>query len=120
MGNFIVIGILVVIVILALSPTIKHFKGQGSCCGGGSSEIKENKKLTEPKLGEKMIEIEGMHCDHCKNSVEHAINKIDGAACKVNLKKKTATVAYSETIQNDRLKEAIESLGFEVKSISEK
>lgn len=33
MGNIIVIIIIGAIVLLALRPTIKHFKGKGGCCG---------------------------------------------------------------------------------------
>ena len=116
MGNIIIIGILVIAAAFALSSSIKHFKGQGGCCGGGGS-VKEHKKLDAPKIGEKCILIEGMHCENCQNRVEHAINKIEGAVCNVNLKKKTATVSYSREIQEEELRNAVTRLGYEVKGI---
>lgn len=115
-GNIIIIGILVIVAAFALSSTIKHFKGQGGCCGGGGS-VKEYKELDAPKIGEKCILIEGMHCENCQNRVEHAINKIEGAVCKVNLKKKKATVSYSREIQEEELRNVVTGLGYEVKAI---
>lgn len=116
MGNIIIIGILVIVAAFALSSTINHFKGQGGCCGGGG-RVKEYKKLDAPKIGEKCILIEGMHCENCQNRVEHAINRIEGAVCKVNLKKKMATVSYSREIQEEELRNVVTKLGYEVKAI---
>ena len=54
MGTIIIIAILVVIVAAAVISSKKHFKGEGGCCGGGSdSAPAQDKKLTEPKIGEK-------------------------------------------------------------------
>lgn len=117
MGNIIIVGILIVVIALALSSTLKHFKGEGGCCGGSGSVGKETKKLSAPKLGEKEVMIEGMHCENCKNSVERAVNSISGAVCKVKLKKKLAIVSYSEEIEDSVIKSVIEAQGFEVKSI---
>lgn len=113
MGTVIVAAVLIVIVVLAVGSSLKHMKGEGGCCGGGG-EIKESKKLDAPKIGEKEITIEGMHCDHCKNSVERAVNKIDGAVCKVNLKRKKAKISYSREVSDEALKQAVESAGFQV------
>ncbi len=67
---------------------IQHGKGEGGCCGGGGS-IKDDKKvLTGDIIATKIVTIDGMHCENCKNSIEHQINRIDGASCEVNLKRK--------------------------------
>lgn len=118
MSTAIICVILVLIIVLAVFNSVKHFKGEGGCCGGGGS-VKETKTLDAPKLGEKKILIEGMHCENCKNRVEHVVNQLDGAVCKVNLRKKTATVSYSREIAEEELKRVIEKAGYEVKSISQ-
>ncbi len=119
MGNVIIIAILVILCGTGLSSYIGHVKGKGGgCCGGGEDTVAEEKELDAPKLGEKVIQIEGMHCDNCKNSVERAVNRMDGAMCKVNLKKKLAVVEYSREPDESELKRVIENLGFEVKGIS--
>ncbi len=80
--------IILMVLIYGVKGTIKHFKGEGACCGGGSGPVKAKRKvLKKPKIGEKVIQIEGMHCDHCKQSVTSELNKIDGVAAKVKLKK---------------------------------
>lgn len=123
MGTAVVVIVLVIVVLLALSPTIKHFKGEGGCCGGGSDEEKgffsrfKKKKLDSAKIGEMEVQIEGMHCENCKNSVERAVNAIDGAVCRVNLRKNVARVEYSRVIEEEEIMEAIEGEGFEVKGI---
>ena len=68
--------------------TLKHLKGESPCCGGGDTIIIEDKKLDGPVIGKKTVKISGMHCDHCVRAVTEAINKIDGASAKVNLKRK--------------------------------
>ena len=45
MDNFIIIGIITVIVAVGIYYTVKHFKGEGGCCGGGS--FKPKKKEAE-------------------------------------------------------------------------
>ena len=75
------------------------------------------KALAEPKLGEKVLAVEGMHCENCEIRVENALNRLDGVLCKVNLKKKTAAVSYSKEVSDELLKETVEKLGYEVTAI---
>lgn len=120
MGTAIVVGILIVLVVIALLSSKKHLKGEGGCCGGGGGTIAEHKELDAPQIGEKIIRIEGMHCENCKNSVERAVNRIDDVVCKVDLKKKTASVIYSSEPDEEELRKAVERLDFKVVSIEEK
>ena len=118
MSTIIIIAVLIVIVAAAVISSKKHFKGEGGCCGGGSDSVpSQDKKLTEPKIGEKHVYIEGMHCNNCKNSIENAINKYDGVACHVFLKKKMAVVEYSTEISDDKIRNAIEFLDFKITKI---
>ena len=116
MENAIIIGILVVVIVVALLRMKKHFRG-GGCCGSGSTTVRSKKKLTEPKIGEKVLVVEGMHCENCQNRVEHGLNRLDGVVCRVNLKKKTATVSYSTEVSEELLRETVEKLGYQVTEI---
>ena len=87
MANVIVVAVVIVLLGFALKGTLKHLKGESPCCGGGDTIIIEDKKLDGPVIGKKTVKISGMHCDHCVRAVTEAINKIDGASAKVNLKK---------------------------------
>ena len=69
-------------------------------------------------MGKKTVKIQGMHCDHCVASVTEAINSIDGASAKVDLKKEEAVVSYDRTLDDDKIRKAVEKAGFKVVSIS--
>ncbi len=118
-GTILVIVILIIIIFFAVKNSIKHAKGEGSCCGGGGSDKPERKMLKGKKLGEKIIYIEGMRCEHCKNAVEGVINKIEGAKASVNLKKNIAVVSYDREINDEELRNAVEKKDFKVIRITD-
>lgn len=113
MDNYIILGILAVILVFAASRAVKHFMG-GGCCGSGSNTIRSKKELAGPKLGEKVMTIEGMHCVNCEIRVENALNRLEHVAAKVNWKKKTAVISFSAEISDQALKETVEKLGYQV------
>ena len=115
MENLIIILILAVIIVLGVQSSIKHFKGQGGCCGG-SSEKRPKKKLGHV-IAKRIFTVEGMTCEHCRNRVEHCINEIDGAAAKVNLGKKEAVISLEKEVSDEVLKEAVEKAGYQVTAI---
>lgn len=112
MENFIIIAILAAMVLIGIRSSMKHFKGEGGCCGGGSAPVK--KKKLKKVIATKTVIIEGMSCEHCKNRVEQRINEIDGAAARVNLKKKQATVSLAKDVSDEQLRAVIEKAGYEV------
>lgn len=116
MEDYIIIGIILIAVAFAVLRAVKHFRG-GGCCGSGGTTIRDKKALTEPKLGEKQLMIQGMHCENCAIRIENALNRLDGVLCKVNLKKKLATVSYSKEVSPELLKDAVEKLGYTVTEI---
>ena len=98
MANAIVVIVVIIIMLFAGKGAYKHLKGEGACCGGG-------------------LKITGMHCENCVASVTRAINRIDGAAAKVSLKKGEAVVSYDREISNEELKKVVEDRGYHVVSI---
>lgn len=116
MGTQIVIGVLIVVVFIALSSSVKHFKGEGGCCGGNAAP-KARKKRLHQVVGTKRIQVEGMHCDNCRKNVENGLNSLEQVNAKVNLKEKTAIVKLGEEIPDDVLVAAIENLGYRVAGI---
>lgn len=60
------------------------------------------------------LQVNGMSCMHCVNSIEGAMKALDADA-KVNLADGTVTVAYdSGKLSLPSIKEAIEDQGYEV------
>ncbi len=115
MGNYIMIGIIAVIIIIAILSSVKHFKGEGGCCGGGSYKPKR-KKLSGIKYT-KTFKVGGMHCEHCKRRVEEAVNDLKGVAGRVNLKKGELTVSYAENVSDEIIKAKIERAGYTVEPL---
>lgn len=48
MSNVIIIVILSIMILLGIKETVKHFKGEGVCCGGAS--VKPKKKKLKNKV----------------------------------------------------------------------
>ena len=117
MKNIIIFLVIAVILIFAIRSSIKHFKGQSSCCGGNGNSKLKKKKLKGPKTAEKIIYIEGMNCEHCKQNVEQRINEINGAVAKVNLNKNMAVVSTDRPISDEILIKAVEKANFKVRDI---
>lgn len=77
------------------------------------------KNKEESKMSKKIISIEGMSCNHCKMSVEKALNSIEGVTkVEVSLENKNAIIESSKEIDDNKIKETIESEGFAVKNIN--
>lgn len=112
MGDFIVIGVVFAIVAIGVIYSVKHFKGEGGCCGGGTYKPKR-KKLSRV-ISQKTFKIDGMHCEQCKNRVEKALNDIEGVAGRVNLKKGEATVSYAQEVPDGIIREKLQKAGYTV------
>ena len=116
MTDYIIIGIIAVVAMIGLAGTIKHFKCEGGCCGGGSSYKPRKKKLSSVHY-QKTFAVEGMHCNHCKARVEEVVNGIEGVAAHVDLEKGLLTVSYAEDVPDDLIKSRIERAGYKANAI---
>ncbi|MDY4021148.1 copper chaperone CopZ [Staphylococcus borealis] len=65
----------------------------------------------------KVMHVEGMSCDHCRNAVESALAKLNGVtSAEVDLDKHQVRVDYDEDrVSVEQMKEAIEDQGYDVK-----
>ncbi len=63
----------------------------------------------------KVIYVEGMHCEHCAKKVENALKTLEGVLkVKVNLNSKEVVIISKETIADEKLREIIESLDYQI------
>ena len=66
----------------------------------------------------KKITIEGMSCNHCVRHVTEALDDLEGVSnIEVNLKEKNALIEVETTVSEDKIKLAIEDVGYEVVGI---
>lgn len=117
MENIIIIVVLIFLFAFGIRALIKHFRHENSCCGGGSQAAKVPEKKLDNVIGQKILRVDGMTCDHCKGWVEKAINEIDGASAKVNLKTKEAVVSLAREISDEEIIAAVKKAGYRVVEI---
>ena len=118
MENYIIVAVIVLAVGFGIDSAVRHFKGQGGCCGGGSSYRPKKKRLSEIRY-QKIFTVEGMHCEHCKRRVEEVVNNIQGVAGRVDLKRGELTVSYAEDVADEKIRSKIERAGYTVSGIRE-
>lgn len=62
-----------------------------------------------------ILKVEGMACNHCAHAIKAELSEIEGVKeVVVSLEEKTVTVEHEGNVAESKLKESIESLGYEV------
>lgn len=113
MINVILVLFIIVIFAFALRNSIKHFKGEGSCCGGDNGTLVEKKQLENPVVEKKIVFTEGMKCSECAKKLWNSLNKIEELSVKkVNFKNGTAVFEASRNISAEEIKSAVENAGY--------
>lgn len=88
-----------------------------SCNTGNRNAKSDEATMGQSKIVETTINIGGMHCDMCVNSIEKGINELDGiTAVAVSLNDSTAKVSYDvQKVQLAQIEKAIEKRGYSIK-----
>lgn len=115
MTDMIILLVVAAVVAFGVYSTVKKRKEKSSCCSGGTYKAKE-KKLGSVAL-QKTAVVEGMTCQHCVNRVMEALNSIEGASAKVNLRKGIAVISMEQPMDDAVFRTAIEKAGYTVKEI---
>lgn len=66
---------------------------------------------------EKRLVIEGLHCGQCLNTIEQALNAIEGVTAKVDLT--GAEVSLNKSITDSALTRAVQEAGFTVTEVQD-
>ena len=115
MENAMIIAVVAIVALLGVREAMKHFKGQGGCCGGGTYTPKA-KKL-DKVVAQKTVRIDGMTCEHCRNRVHEAFNDIEGVSAEVDHKKGRAIVFCDRVIDDAVICAAVQKAGYKVSGI---
>ena len=76
--------------------------------------MNNDKKNKEDKM-RVVINVNGMSCNHCKNTVEEAVKSVSGVNdAVVSLEDKNVTIDMDESVKKEDLIKAIEDKGYEV------
>ena len=66
-------------------------------------------------MNTKTVKINGMQCNHCKMRIENVLNSMDEvSSVTVSLEYKSAVIKLNSELDDAKIKEAIEDIGFEV------
>ena len=112
--------ILALIGFFAVRGSVKHMKGEGSCCGGGNASVKIEKAppSKETELNSITLKINGMKCENCAVKVSNALNSMDEVWAKVDLRKNRAKIQFTSKSTPELLCEAVEKAGYSAEIIS--
>ena len=117
-SNVLITVIILIILFFAVKNMIPHFKGEGSCCGGGGKAKLIKPKKLDKVVAVKTVHIDGMVCDNCSGRVHNALNSMEGVNAKVNRAKGQAVVKTDREIKDEKLVQVIADLGYKVTDIS--
>ncbi len=115
--NVVLVAILVLIIITAIKGSIKHFKGDDGCCGGGGNEMFVKRRKLDRVLYSKKVIIKGMVCDNCARRIHNALNSMEGISAKVIRSKDMAVIKYAIEIDDEKISKTITDLGYKVEKI---
>jgi copper chaperone CopZ len=87
------------------------------CCGSGDTKkVKTDKDISHYNY-KYTISIDGMHCGHCKQSVENELNSIGGTYAVADLNKNNAVLYSKDRCSELQIRNAVTSCGFTAKEI---
>lgn len=126
MVNILIVFILIILLIPAVSSTIKHLKCKGSCCGGSCSgcnlcstekEEKDKEENIKSDDNQKKFSISGMSCASCSARVENAVSKISGVE-KVFVSLLTNSMTVSGNVSENEIIKTVKKAGYGAKKIN--
>lgn len=118
-GVAIVVLVFAIVFALAVRAALRHFKGEGGCCGGGAGAPPPvADKAIGPAVARRELALGGLHCMKCVARVKAALEALPGVAADVTLDPQRAIVRMDREVPDEALRKAVEDQGFQVLSIA--
>ena len=118
-GVAIVVLVFAIVLALAVRAALRHFKGEGGCCGGGAGAPPPvADKAIGPAVARRELALGGLHCMKCVARVKAALEALPGVAADVTLDPQRAVVRMDREVPDEALRKAVENQGFQVLSIA--
>lgn len=116
--DIILVLIVIIILVFALKGSLKHFNGEGACCGGSvNNKVNVDDKNISHYPYTITVYTEGMKCDGCKLKVENALNAKSGIYATANYHKNIVKVHMKENLSDEIITKVVEEAGYRVKSV---
>lgn len=120
MVDLIIFLIVILMMALALKGSIRHFRGQGSCCTASSPMTSVETKRLDDVTHRMRLVVAGMHCPHCEDRVRKALDGISGAAVEsITWKDGHVVLAVNRDVPHDLLRRVIEGEGYHLESVED-
>lgn len=120
MVDIIIFLIVILMMALALKGSVKHFKGQGSCCTVSSPMTGVEAKRLDEVTRRRRLVVTGMHCTHCEDRLRKALDGITGAAVeKIGWKDGIVVLDLNRDVSDDLLRRVVEGEGYNLESIGD-
>lgn len=110
MENIVIVLVLAAAIGWAAYSAIRHFRGEGGCCSGGTYKARPRKLNSVAET--RVYRVEGMSCQHCINRVTEAVHDAGRTSARVNLRKGTVTVAMEQPVDDEIIIAALERAGY--------
>ena len=117
-GVAIVVLVFAICLAFAVRAALRHFKGEGGCCGGAEEPPPSPDKPLGTVVARRELALDGLHCMKCVARVKTALESIPGVAADVTLEPQRAIVRMDRDIPDADLRKAVEDHGFRVVSIA--
>ena len=118
-GVAIVVLVFAIVFALAVRAALRHFKGEGGCCGGGAGAPPPvADKAIGPAVARRELALGGLHCMKCVARVKAALEALRGVAADVTLDPQRAVVRMDREVPDEALRKAVEDQGFQVVSVA--
>ena len=118
-GVAIVVLVFAIVFALAVRAALRHFKGEGGCCGGGAGAPPPvADKAIGPAVARRELALDGLHCMKCVARVKAALEALPGVAAEVTLDPQRAVVRMDREVPDEALRKAVEDQGFQVVSVA--
>ena len=118
-GVAIVVLVFAIVLALAVRAALRHFKGEGGCCGGGAGAPPPvADKAIGSAVARRELALDGLHCMKCVARVKAALEALPGVAADVTLDPQRAVVRMDREVPDEALRKAVEDQGFQVVSIA--
>lgn len=115
MTDYMIGGVLVLIMVLAIASMVKKKKSGASCCGSGTY-VAKSRKLKSIAC-KKTYQVEDMHCQNCVNRIMEAVQDLGGTSAVVDMKKGMLTVSMEKEIKDSIIIAAVEKRGYGIKRV---
>lgn len=120
MVDTIIFVIVVILMVFAVKGSIRHFKGDGSCCKSSAGQPAVPVKKLDGRTAQLRLTVSGMHCTACEDRLHRALDAISGVAVTyTSYDRKLVLLDVDRDLPDGLLKKVVEGEGYALEKVEE-